>query len=113
MATAAVSNRARSRRLLFLAGGIIIGVAALFALASFAEHSWYSGSVLPGVRIDGVMVGGKKDGTARDAIERLAARLETTSIRAHAGGDQFTVQPGLIGFHVDVDATIRDARDTG
>jgi vancomycin resistance protein YoaR len=113
MAKAAPPVGARGRRSLVLAAGIIIGLALLVVLASVAEHVWYSGSVLPGVRIEGAQIGGRSDAQARAALERLAARLQSTPIRAHAGSRVFTVDPKLIDFGVDVDATMEQARDAG
>src|SRR5262249_33491385 len=107
MAKAAPPLGARGRRSLVLAAGIVIGLGLLVVLASLTEHVWYSGSVLPGVRIEGAQIGGRSDAQARAAVERLATRLENTPIRAHAGGRVFTVDPKLIGFNVDVDATMR------
>jgi vancomycin resistance protein YoaR len=113
MAKAAPPVGARSRRSLVLAAGIVIGLGLLVVLASVAEHVWYSGSVLPGVRIDGAQIGGRSDAQARATLERLAARLQRTPIRAHVGDRVFTVDPNLIGFGVDVDATMQQARDAG
>jgi vancomycin resistance protein YoaR len=98
--------------MLMIAGGVI-GLGALFVLASVAEHVWYSGAVLPGVRIDSTQIGGKNDAEVRAAIDRLTAQLDTTPIRAHAGGRTFVVDPQLVGFGIDADATLRAARDAG
>src|SRR5260370_372760 len=81
IATEAPRVRARNRRVLVMAGGVVVGLAALFVLASLVEHIWYSGAVLPGVRIDGAHIGGKKDADARAAIARLSAHLDATPIR--------------------------------
>jgi vancomycin resistance protein YoaR len=113
MAKAAPPVGARSRRALLLAAGIAVGLGVLLVLASAAEHMWYSGSVLPGVRVDGAQIGGRSDNKARAALEQLATRLQSTPIRAHAGSRTFTVDPNLIGFGVDVDATMQQARDAG
>ena len=98
--------------MLVIAGGVV-GLGALFVLASVVEHVWYSGSVLPGVRIDGAQIGGKNDAEVRAAIDRLTVQLDTTPIRAHAGDRTFVVDPQLVGFRVDADATLRAARDAG
>jgi vancomycin resistance protein YoaR len=98
---------------LVIVSGVVVGLGALFVLASLVEHVWYSGAVLPGVRIDGAQIGGKKDADARAAIERLGAQLDATPIRAHARDRAFTVDPHLLDFRVDADATIREARDAG
>jgi vancomycin resistance protein YoaR len=113
MAKAAPPIGVRSRRSLLLAAGIVIGLGLFVVLASVAEHVWYSGSVLPGVRIEGAQIGGRSDAQARAALERLAARLQSTPIRAHTGDRAFKLDPDLIDFRVDVDATMREARDAG
>jgi vancomycin resistance protein YoaR len=99
--------------MLMITGGVVVGLGGLFVLASVVEHVWYSGSVLPGVRIDSTQIGGKNDAEVRAAIDRLTAELDTTPIRAHAGGRTFVVDPHLVGFSVDADATLRAARDAG
>jgi vancomycin resistance protein YoaR len=96
-----------------IVGGVVVGLGALFVLASVAEHVWYSGAVLPGVRIDSTQIGGQKDAEVRAAIDRLTVQLDATPIRAHARGRTFVVDPQLVGFSVDADATLRAARDAG
>jgi len=113
MAKAAPIVGARSRRVLLVVGAVVVGIGALVVLASVVEHVWYSGAVLPGVRIDGAKVAGHKDSDARAAIDRLTAQLDTAPIRAHAGTRSFVVEPSLIGFSVDADATMRAVRDAG
>ncbi|HWS47985.1 MAG TPA: VanW family protein [Acidimicrobiia bacterium] len=107
------AGRVRLRRVVLVLGGAVIALGALVALASWAEHAAYSGRVLPGVRVDGVAVGGEHDAAARDAITRLAAELERSPIRTRAGTRTFSVDPALIGFTVDVDATMQRVRDAG
>ena len=70
---------ARSRRVLLLIGLSVVGLGALFVLASVVEHVWYSGAVLPGVSLDGTHVGGRNDAEVRAAIERLRRRAQTTT----------------------------------
>ncbi|HEV7523751.1 MAG TPA: VanW family protein [Acidimicrobiia bacterium] len=113
MAKAAPVVGARGRRLLLLAAAVVVGLGVLLVLVSAAEHLKYSGSILPGVRIDGAHVSGKGDDFARASIDALSAQLETTAIRAHAGHQTFVVEPNVIGFTVDRDATIREAREAG
>ena len=113
MAKGALIVGAQSRRILLVVGGAIAALAALFALACVAEHTWYSGAVLPGVQIDGTHVSAKKDTEVRTTIAQLATQLESTPIRAHSGTRKFVVDPSLIGFKVDVDATVAAALDAG
>jgi vancomycin resistance protein YoaR len=113
MAKAAPIVGAQSRRVLLIVGGALVALGALFVLASVAEHTWYSGAVLPGVQLDGTHVGGKKDAAVRAQVTKLSAQLESTPIRAHNGDQKFVVDPSLIGFKVDVDATINATVDAG
>jgi vancomycin resistance protein YoaR len=113
MVQAAVIAGAKSRRVLLIVVGVLLGVCLLIILASVAEHVAYGNSVLPGVRIDGMHVGGEKEADARAAVEQLARRLDTATIRVHAGPRTFAVDPNLIGFSVDAAATVREARTAG
>ena len=113
MAKAAPLVGARSRRVLLLVGCSVVGLAVFLMLASVVEHVWYSGSVLPGVSLDGTHIGGQSDGDARAAIQQLSAKLVHTPIRARAGDQTFVVDPGLIGFTIDADATVQRARRSG
>ena len=94
-----------------LAIAFTIGLVA--AAASAAEHSQYRGDVLPGVQVDGIHAAGKKRLTVSDDVTRLAAGLAQAPIHATAGTRRFTVEPALIGFDVDVDATTRAAMAAG
>ncbi len=113
MVKAALVAGVKSRRALLIVAGAVVGVGILVVLASVAEHVAYAGSVLPGVRVEGMHVGAKKEADARAAIEQLATRLNGETIEAHAGKRTFVVDPSLIGFSVDTDATLRAAADAG
>jgi vancomycin resistance protein YoaR len=106
-----VGRRGR-RVLVVLAGGVLV-LLAVVVFGSVAEHAAYAGKVLPGVHLDGTPVAGKSNNAARDAIAQLAVDLSKEPIRAHAEGRTFTVDPSLIGFSVDVDATTREVQDAG
>jgi vancomycin resistance protein YoaR len=107
------ANGARVTRL-GLAVAVCLGALVVLTIAASAlEHVVYSGHVLPGVAVDGVHVAGHKDVDAADAITRLAADLDRTPIRVSARGQQTTLAPSLIGFDVDVDATLARARADG
>lgn len=105
--------RGRVRRVALIVGVATGAIFVLLAVASVIEHAVYSGQVLPGVEVDGVDVAGDDDLDAFDAIARLAADLEGTPLRARAAGQPLGVEPSLVGFHVDVDATARAARAAG
>jgi N-acyl-D-amino-acid deacylase len=79
-----------------IVGGVVVGLGALFVLASVAEHVWYSGSVLPGVRITAdqypyvagsTMFGAilppwAHDGGSEETLKRLASPDERARMRA-------------------------------
>jgi vancomycin resistance protein YoaR len=89
------------------------GLVAVIVLASVVEHWVYTGKVLPGVEVAGANVDGKKNVAAYDAIARLATDLDRTPIKVRAGENQYTIDPSLVGFDVDVDATARLAEREG
>lgn len=99
----------RARRCAVLAGAAF---AVLLALA-IAERAYYSGRVLPGVRVDGANVAEQHERAADAAITRLGRRLRTTPVRVRVGTNEVGVDPALLGFTVDAGATVRAAREAG
>jgi vancomycin resistance protein YoaR len=91
----------------------VLVLIAIPIIGSFVERAVYSGKVLPGVEVDGLDVATKTKSTAYDEIARVGADLARTPIKARAGDVTFTVDPGLIGFSVDAEATAHDAEKTG
>jgi len=89
------------------------GLLAVTVIASAVEHKMYAGKVLPGVEVAGANVDGKKDVAAYDELARLAADLDRTPLKVRAGDNQYTVEPSLVAFDVDVDATARQAEREG
>src|SRR5689334_5094275 len=89
------------------------GLLALVVIGSVAEHKMYTGKVLPGVEVAGANVDGKKNVAAYDEIARLAADLDRTPVKVRAGNNQYTVDPSLVAFDVDVAATTRVAEREG
>lgn len=106
-------NGARVRRVLLLAAGAIGVFVAVLVLASFVEHRLYDDKVLPGVEVDTLAVGGKTELATTDEIARLATDLERSPLKAKAGDRDFTADPAVIGFAVDVDATVEQASEAG
>ena len=113
MAESGLGGGMRSRRVLVVVAGSVVGLVVVIALASLVEHTAYAGHVLPGVHLVGTTVSGEKDTVVRDEITKLAAQLEREPIRAHAGAHRFTVDPSTIAYSVDVDATMRKLRAAG
>jgi vancomycin resistance protein YoaR len=100
----------RSRR---VGLAVALAIIAIPIIGSLVEHAVYSGEVLPGVQIDGIDVAGKSKSAAYDEIARVGAELARTPIRAHAGVVPFAFDPGLIGYSVDAQATVREAQTAG
>jgi vancomycin resistance protein YoaR len=93
---------------------VVLVVVALPFIGSLVEHVVYSGKVLPGVTIDGApSIAAKSDSAAFDAITRRASDLDRQPILVRAGDQNFTFQPSLINYTIDVPATIQRARAVG
>jgi vancomycin resistance protein YoaR len=102
-------SRALMRRVLQVAG-LLVGLALVVVAV---EQLAYYNRVLPGVEVEGADVAGATDGQARAQLEDLAARLEHERIVATVGDQRLSATPRELGFEVDVDATLRAARDAG
>ncbi len=100
-------------RILLVVAAVVVGLGVLLVVASVVEHHYYSGSALPGVRMNGTQVGAQPDAEIRASIDQLKKQLDSETIRAHAGTETFVVDPSLIGFSVDTDATMRAVEDAG
>lgn len=81
----------------------------LFGFA-VAERVWFSGDVMPGVRVDGVDVAGLDEEAAYREISALAAELERAPLVVSIDGVRHTADPTLVGVDVDEGATLRAAR---
>jgi vancomycin resistance protein YoaR len=103
----------RRRRVLWIAVAGAGALLVLVALGSIVEHRVYSGKVLPGVRVSGASIAGKSEADAYEAVARLGAELQKAALKARTGQREFTVDPAVIGFALDVDATVVRARDAG
>jgi vancomycin resistance protein YoaR len=101
------------RRFTLVLLAVLGGLLAAIVIASVVEHKLYTGKVLPGVEVAGANVDGKKDVAAYDEIARLAADLDRTPVKVRAGANQYTVDPSLVAFDVDVAATARLAEREG
>ncbi len=103
----------KGRRVLLIAAAAVLGIAGLLVLASVAEHAYYSGSVLPGVHLAGLDLGGDGNATAaRDDRPAEPAPRRRGDPR-DAGSQSFVADPGLIGFTVDADATMQAVQRAG
>lgn len=83
--------------------GIAVGV-ALFAAVAFDRAT--ASTLLPGMRIDGVSVGGMTRGAAAAELADVAADLESARLTVRAGDAVWTTSPRGIGARVDVEAAV-------
>lgn len=83
--------------------GILVGV-AVFAGVAYDRAT--ASTLLPGMRIDGVAVGGMTRDAAERALADVAGRLESARLNVRAGGTVWTTTPRGIGARVDVAATV-------
>ncbi len=103
-----------------IAGYVGIGVLAVVLVvvgATLLERVADRGTVYSGVAVPQTEVAGKSSAEARVAIQATADRLAHAPINARAGRGPnaiaLTVDPTVIGYSVDVDATLRAARKAG
>jgi vancomycin resistance protein YoaR len=100
----------------------IVGLVALGALALVllgTTVGWAvngrapSGEVLHDTRLAGHSIGGMTAAEVRTLATSIAGRYDKTKIRVDASGGGFTATAAELGVTVDVDATVRDAVDSG
>ena len=86
-----------------IALGIAVGVGLL---AGIAYDRATASTLLPGMRIDGIAVGGMTHAEAAAELADLATELEAARLTVRAGGASWTTSPRGIGARVDVEATV-------
>jgi vancomycin resistance protein YoaR len=98
------------RRQLTAATAILVVGLVLLALAVRVTHS---GQILPGVRVEGVGLGGLSEAQARLRLASLAREVAGESLALHARGRRLTISPAQAGYAVDIQATIARAMSSG
>lgn len=83
--------------------GIAVGI-ALFAGVAYDRAT--ASTLLPGMRIDGIVVGGMTRDAATAVLADVAADVESTRLTVRAGETVWTTSPRGIGARVDVEATV-------
>src|SRR2546428_3169357 len=81
---------------------------ALVALALSIQLA-FAGRVLPGVRVDGVDVGGTALAEARDRLEAAAARLQGQAVTLSVSDREWTTTFGALGVVADADTALSRA----
>jgi vancomycin resistance protein YoaR len=94
-----------------VAFGLAFLLAIFFGLGfAFAGSA---GKIAPGVKIDGVDVGGLRPAAAERVLERRAAQLSERSIPVHIGTRTFRISPSQLGVNPDWHAAAEEAVSRG
>jgi hypothetical protein len=107
-------RRKASRSALLLQRGV--PVAAIFGVTGLVLGLVFAGSperIAPGVRVDGVDIGGLTAGEARHRLQARAARLAHVPVVFTAGGRSWRVEPAELGVQVDWAAAVAAAQRQG
>lgn len=90
--------------------GVIV---ALLVALTVLEQLVYRDRILPGVEVGGTNVSGDDEDEASTRLDAAARRIETEPVRATADGTELTFDRAAIEYQLDVDASVRAARQTG
>jgi len=92
-----------------IVAGVIVVVLATAAFAGYTYDRAKAETVLPGVHVDGVAVGGMTRTQAAAALATAASKAENTPIVITAGPKTWSVSPKQLGATVDVQKAIDQA----
>jgi lipoprotein-anchoring transpeptidase ErfK/SrfK len=95
-----------------VAAGIVLLSVAGVAYAAYRYDRATADTILPGVTIGGVDVGGMTRAAAADAVLEAAAVRLDGPIEVSAAGRTFTVTPRELGLAVDAETAVDQALDT-
>ncbi|HEV7808517.1 MAG TPA: VanW family protein [Solirubrobacteraceae bacterium] len=101
-----------TRRRRQLAAGAAIVLLGLLALA-LGVRMTHGDRILPGVRVDGVGLGGLSTARARRRLESLAAEAAGRPLALVAGDKRLTIAPQEAGYVADVRRSVERAMDSG
>ncbi|MDX6683063.1 MAG: hypothetical protein QOG94_3102 [Solirubrobacteraceae bacterium] len=95
-----------------MGAGAAILLLGLLALA-LGVRVTHGGRVLPGVRVDGVGLGGLSPAYARRRLEALAAEAAGRPLALVARDERIAIAPRQAGYVADVRRTVEQAMDAG
>jgi vancomycin resistance protein YoaR len=101
-------HRARQRRRLGVAGAVTLALVLAAASVILTRAILYRSSVLPGVTVAGVELGGLERSDARARIEAVVAGRLEDPVTVRVGTESFTTRPSDL-FALDARATERRA----
>jgi vancomycin resistance protein YoaR len=90
-----------------------VAVVVVLVLAAVVDIATHSGQVLRNVELAGVGIGGQSEDDLRATLADLEPRLASLAVELSSGDRTVETTAGAAGLHIDVDATVRDATDTG
>ena len=88
-----------------------VALVSLWVVVAAVVRLVYRDKVLPRTEVAGVALGGTDERETRRRLVALAKRPMTLQVRA--GTQRTTVRAAALGFSLDVDRTLRRARDAG
>src|SRR5204863_7441034 len=103
------STALRRRRSIALAAILVAGVLAL----ALGVRATRGDRVLPGVRVDGVALGGATRDEVRERLKAIVARIAAARLTLVAESRRETITPRDAGYFVDLDATADRALESG
>ena len=95
-----------SRRSGLIAAALAALVDIVVAAAAVIYDQSRKDQLAPGMKIDGVAVGGLDTATAREKLQRLAVTPRRRALTIHAADRTITVPPRRLGVKVDLDAVV-------
>ena len=95
-----------------LAIASLLGI-AIATFAAVTERIVYDEEVLPGIVVAGIDATGMTERQLTQRLDALAAQLENRVFRATVGATKLTAPASELGYHVDVESTVRAARIAG
>ncbi len=104
------SSAALRRRRLTAAAVLLLGTLLAIAVGVRVTHS---DRVLPGVRVEGVTLGGATRDEVRDRLESIVREAAETPVTLVAEDRRETLRPRDAGYFVDLDATADRALTSG
>lgn len=85
----------------------------LLLLVSATVRATHSGEVLPGVRVEGVALGGMSEDDVRQRLKAVAADAGSAPVTLVAEDRRLKLEPAKAGYFADTEATVRAALDSG
>jgi vancomycin resistance protein YoaR len=116
--SSAVAPRRRSKLRLFVGFvfGFAIGLAAVAGIAAGALITWdrsYEARILPGVTAAGISLAGMDRAQATAALEKAYDPVATGRVVVETDAGDVSVPYARFGRHVDTDAMVQEALETG